>query len=410
MPTAAVPQPVAQPPAAKPQLRKFTAPTMQACLANVRKTLGPTAVVLNTKQIHHKRFFGLLRRESIEITAGTNITPANRRPKTPPTPQQQMRQAQAPGFNRQLLDTPAGHAAAYLGVQQDIGEIKKIVANLQGDFNRHAHGDVPAAWHKAYRRLRDQGLSRGLARKLTYAAGDALPPGKVKCEASLATQLRKEVRRRLPVAGPIPKTGEAGPPVVALIGPTGVGKTTTVAKLAAQLGVVENHKVGLITIDTYRIAAVDQLKKYAEILEVPLHVVNTPAEIGEAVKKLADCDYVLIDTAGRAPTDAAKLAELKAFLHAASPSEVHLVLSATTDKNATATALQRFAGVRADRLIFTKLDETERHGLVLEVAAGEFAERAGRPLPMSYVTAGQAVPDDIEAADAEKLAARIVND
>src|SRR5205085_5547961 len=140
-------------------------------------------------------------------------------------------------------------------------------------------------------------------------------------------KLSELLEKLLPISGPITRKKTTGPHIVALIGPTGVGKTTTIAKLAANLKLRENHSVGLITIDTYRIAAVDQLKKYADIIGSPLRVVNTPEELREAVAAMSDCAFILIDTAGRSPTDTMKLNELKNLLDAVEPDEVHLVLS-----------------------------------------------------------------------------------
>src|SRR5690606_6121989 len=197
--------------------------------------------------------------------------------------------------------------------------------------------------------------------------------------------------------GPITRTAKGRPQIVALIGPTGVGKTTTVAKLAANLKLRENQKVGLITIDTYRIAAIDQLKKYAEIINAPLSVVSHPAEIKDAIARMADHDFILIDTAGRSPRDAVKLKELRAFLEAAAPDEVHLVLSTVCGLDSLKLALERFSGVRADRLIFTKLDEAAEVGVVLNVVAET-------KLPLSYLTHGQDVPNDIDVAAAGRMA------
>ena len=387
-------------------LRKFTANSMAECLQLVRQEMGPKAIVLGTRQIPTKKLFGLIKRETVEITAGQGVrTVPRRRPQAAPEakPNASIAQQQAGGYNPQgLLNTPAAASAAYLGVQQDVGELKRTINELAKQINQNASGDVPAALQAAYRALRDQDINRGLVKQIVFAARDAAPTDKHNCARTIGRLVREEIKKRLPVVGGISQKKGDTPHVVALIGPTGVGKTTTVAKLAASLSA--DAKVGLITIDTYRIAAVDQLKKYAEILELPLHVVTTPAEIKQAIEKLKGCDYVLIDTAGRSPRDQAKLAELKAFLSAASPDEVHLVLSSTCGRDSTRLALQRFAGVRADRLIFTKLDEAAQLGVMLEIATGEVEERSGRPLPLSYVTCGQQVPADIEVANHGKLA------
>jgi len=185
-----------------------------------------------------------------------------------------------------------------------------------------------------------------------------------------------------------------------------VGKTTTIAKLAAAFKLRQKQKVGLITIDTYRIAAVDQLRTYANIIGVPLKVVLTPTELVAAMKDMADCDTVLIDTAGRSPTDQLKLNELSNFIAAAKPTEVHLVLSSTTTQEAMEAALERFSTVRADpapHIIFTKLDEAVSFGVLLNVA-----RTASKVL--SYLTTGQDVPDNIEVGQPRRLARLILGE
>jgi len=197
--------------------------------------------------------------------------------------------------------------------------------------------------------------------------------------------------------GPIQLNPDHTARVVALIGPTGVGKTTTIAKLAANLKLRQNKKVGLITIDTYRIGAVDQLRMYAQIIDVPLKVVLTPAELKEAVAVLADMDVILLDTAGRSQNDDLKIQELKTFLDAAAPHEIHLVLSGTSHQSNMLSAAERFKPLGVDRLILTKLDEAIGFGVVLSVMRKVNAS-------LSYVTTGQDVPDDIEVGNGRKLA------
>src|SRR5207237_1780375 len=128
-------------------------------------------------------------------------------------------------------------------------------------------------------------------------------------------KLAEQLEKLMPVSGPIVRKKLVGPHIVALIGPTGVGKTTTIAKLAAHLKLRESHSVGLITIDTYRIAAVDQLKKYADILDIPLRVVASPEELRAAIDAMSDREFIRVDTAGRSPADTLTLPELKNFLN-----------------------------------------------------------------------------------------------
>src|SRR5207237_1390796 len=141
-------------------------------------------------------------------------------------------------------------------------------------------------------------------------------------------RLTQKLEQMLPVGfgnGVARPTTGGGCRSICLIGPTGVGKTTTIAKLAAAFKLRQKQKVGLITIDTYRIAAVDQLRTYANIIGVPLKVVLTPAELTAAMNDMADCDTILVDTAGRSPSDSLKLNELSGFVEAGSFTEVHLV-------------------------------------------------------------------------------------
>jgi flagellar biosynthesis protein FlhF len=214
-------------------------------------------------------------------------------------------------------------------------------------------------------------------------------------------KLAEHLEKLIPTAGPIVRTKTHGPHVVALIGPTGVGKTTTVAKLAANLKLREKRKVGLITIDTFRIAAIDQLKRYADILGAPLRVVGSPEEMRTAIDSMSDCEHILIDTAGRSPNDSMKLNELKRFLSFAEPDEVFLVLSTTASEGCVELALEKFGEVRVDKLIFTKLDEAAQVGVVLNVV-----RKINKGL--AYITTGQDVPDDIEVGHGKKLAQLIL--
>ncbi|MFC5532472.1 flagellar biosynthesis protein FlhF [Cohnella yongneupensis] len=191
--------------------------------------------------------------------------------------------------------------------------------------------------------------------------------------------------------------------IVQFVGPTGVGKTTTIAKLAAEQAINYRRQVGFITADTYRIAAVDQLRTYADILNVPLEVVFSPSELTRAYKKLDDRDLVFMDTAGRNYRNELFVSEVNSLLAPGEESETILVLSMTHKYSDMKLVASQFAKYGIDQLLLTKFDETDTFGSVLNLIR-EFS------FHISYITCGQTVPDDIRAYDPEELVRRLLGD
>lgn len=183
---------------------------------------------------------------------------------------------------------------------------------------------------------------------------------------------------------------------VALIGPTGVGKTTTIAKLAGRLALIEKKKVGLITIDTYRIGAVEQLKTYAEIMNIPFKVVITLKDMEEAIEALEDCDVILIDTTGRSSKNTMQISELRAFIDKVKANSISLVISSIIKNNDIEIILKGYEDINYDNIIITKLDETNSYGFLYSIIKKS-------KIPISYITVGQNVPDDIRVPSKNEI-------
>lgn len=184
---------------------------------------------------------------------------------------------------------------------------------------------------------------------------------------------------------------------IALVGPTGVGKTTTIAKLAGKLSLIDKKNVGLITVDTYRIGAIEQLKTYAEIMNIPFKVVITIKEMEEAINSMKDCDVILIDTTGRSSKNTMQISELRAFVEKANPDYVSMVISATTKNRDIVNILNGYSDLSYDNVIITKLDETTVYGSLYNIM-----KRSNKPV--KYITTGQNVPNDIIVPTKEELA------
>jgi flagellar biosynthesis protein FlhF len=296
-------------------------------------------------------------------------------------------------------DTPAASAseAAHPALAEELAGLRRMMHELSSQLSAQGTEVVVApGWETVRQRLLDEGLRPEYVAEVEAEVFRGLGLEELQEEEPVAGVARRYFLKHFMVERR--KLAQPGTRrVVALVGPTGVGKTTTVAKLAAQYSLFGNHSVGLLTVDTYRIAAVDQLKTYAEIINLPVEVAFSPQEVKEALARLSDREIILLDTAGRSQKNDAQMDELRAYLDAAKPDEVHLVLSTTTKQRDLDDCLAQFHETGFRQLIFTKLDETDAYGAIFNCA------REAR-CPITYLTFGQNVPDDIEEASQERLA------
>lgn len=299
---------------------------------------------------------------------------------------------QADPHQRRAATTPAD----MVGIHQRLETLQKMILDLGRERRGSSVHDVPPELFQLYTGMIENEVEDELARELVCRAKQHASRGALHERQASATLLTGVIEQELRIAPPItPVKGRRK--VIALVGPTGVGKTTTLAKLAANFRLREGARIGLVTVDTYRIAAVEQLRTYAEIIDLPMRVVTTTAEMRQAMDDLADLDLVLIDTAGRSPKDEVQIQELKSFLEEARVDEVHLVVSLGASPQALEATAANFRAVGPTAVVFTKLDEVSGTGALLNAA------RRLRT-PISYLTTGQDVPDDIEPAQKTRMA------
>ncbi|MBI5017355.1 MAG: flagellar biosynthesis protein FlhF [Deltaproteobacteria bacterium] len=405
------------------RVKKYQAVDMPEALRKIKAELGPDAVILSTRQVKPRGGFGLLSRPILEVTAAAEVEIT-----APPVPAGRVATAYAP--RPAAPPAPAPSHGAYLALQAEVDSLREELTLLSRRTANaatrrppaEADGAVPlGALEAKLDRLLEQtarfdalrlapGLRRlhglleakdldpGLAARVLGFLQEKIDQGAL-AEGREAEGFRELVSRTVRVAGGMPPPADgAGPRVVALVGPTGVGKTTTAAKLAARCALQEKRRVGLVTVDTFRIAAVEQLRTFAKIMDVPLRVALDAEGLRAAVADFADRDLVLVDTAGQSPRDEQALRDLLDLLPAEAGIEVHLVLSVTTRARDLERILRHYGPVRPSRLLLTKLDETDCHGPLLGLP---LASR----LPLSYLTTGQNVPDDIEEATPSRVAA-----
>ena len=366
-------------------LHTYRARSLAEALRLIRQELGPDASVLHTREVG-SRFSRWLGGREIEVTASAVHTAPSRLPE-PAEEDCAVPPADLQDFRRKFREDLLAHSEAAPSLVEQLSQPRIRMGNSHARLRQ---------------RLLAAGLSEATAdRWLTRLDAELVCDPEAHPDRA-QHRLRQIIESELPISGPLPLS-HPGPTVITLVGTTGVGKTTTLAKLAARFRLREQRRVALITADTFRIAAALQLRTYAEIMHAPLEVVATPHEMRAAVLRLSNHDVVLIDTPGRSPRDAAGLDELRLLLAAAQPHATLLVQSCVAGGQALRQAAAAFSGVGASRLILTKLDEAADIGLLpdLLTACG---------LPLCYTTHGQNVPDDIEPASAALLAGLLLGE
>ncbi|MCC2641818.1 MAG: putative Flagellar biosynthetic protein FlhF, binding [Nitrospira sp.] len=389
------------------KVRTFHVKSMQEAIRSIKDTLGPDAVILSTKRVRSwDNGFGLLGGSVLEVMAAIEDDAAVPSP-APSLAQEE--QSHPPLSRAPALPAEESRFQRTLqGAMETFAEKPKVDSRpasvLTGNFPP-AHGrpqdrtgnqgTAIHSFQRVYEDLLAQGVEQltaeGCLRELQETLVD---PGSSQRSSSLQL-LRTVLLSRIKTAGPLLSAG--GEQKVALfIGPSGVGKTSTIAKLATQYGIVEQRSIALITMDTFRPAAVEHLRLYAEVLGIELAVAGSCEAARAAIDHAREAELVLIDTAGFNPYESVAAQRWRGLVNDASPIEAHLVLAAGTRVPDLVVSVSQCVDVPSLRLLFTKLDETTGYGGIFEAT-----HRTG--VPLSYWGTGQRVPDDLMQAQVDRL-------
>ncbi|WP_046175039.1 flagellar biosynthesis protein FlhF [Domibacillus indicus] len=352
------------------KVKKYRASSMPEVMKKVRAELGAQAVILQSKTVYTGGFLGLFKKKNIEVVAAADPNARN-------TPEAQESAPPPPVLQKTALTVPSE-------LTDEMNEMKKMLRDLQKSAS-------PSVYPEVMKPVMDQLEKHHVAKELRDQTASYLL-GKWNTEKAAATEEQFQewaagyLENCLPA---LPLNGKKTAKYFYLLGPTGVGKTTTIAKLASKQVLEDNKNVAFITTDTYRIAAIEQLKTYAGLLNAPINVAYSEDDMKQAVEELQSFDAVFIDTAGRNYLQDQYVSDLKPLImHRPKESGYFLVLSAAAKEEDLHEIIQNFLSVKLDGFIFTKVDETKTKGLIINLM---YTYKVGT----SYITNGQNVPDDL---------------
>lgn len=403
------------------RIKKYTAPSMKEALLMIKKELGEDAMILKTRNLP-KKMFSFGDQKTIEVTAAVDENAKKTEAQLAPLKVSDLGVYSRPGAAKKPApampelhkETPKisektepkteeeSHTPSmtdsfnFHELRDGIYDMKVLLASILATGETAAAGGFAGPWAVLYKRLIDSEIKEDIAVDLIQRLKNTTDSP----DKTINKKFVNVLRECFPVSGPF-TLKDKEPLRVAFIGPTGAGKTTTIAKLAAYYYYNRQKHVSLITADTYRIAAIEQIRAFAEIVNIGLQVIFSPEEVPEALEACENDDIVFIDTAGRSQRNTEHMHELETFLNALNPNEVHLVLSATTKDSDLTDTVKRYKDLRVNRLLFTKLDETARLGNVFNIVSKSV-------IPVSYLTCGQGVPDDIELAQSGRFIQKLL--
>ncbi|MGI6144222.1 MAG: flagellar biosynthesis protein FlhF [Clostridia bacterium] len=371
------------------RVKRYVAVNMQEAMGKIKAELGNNAVILHTRYFKEGGFFGLFGKNYVEVTAaadndGEDVSANN-----------------LAAIKQKINNVNINNDKE---IVTDLTEMHKMMKEMSLMLENLGEPKFPKKGQNLYKLLKKQEVDDKIAQKIVKLTLDEYADSPIQKKEELNRIFFANLLKPIQNIKYQPSKAKKGKPrILTFIGPTGVGKTTTIAKLAAMSAVMEKKKVGLITIDTYRIAAVEQLKTIGDIINVPVNVIFNPENLRESLQEMKDYDVIYIDTAGRSHKNETQVNELKQYLESANSNEIFLVLSSTSKYQDFLDILATYQDVNITSLIITKLDETSNYGSIYNLLYNY-------EYPISYFANGQNIPDDIEAADPIKLVQMLVKE
>lgn len=390
------------------RVKRYIGETVQEAMQKVKMELGRDAIIINTRKVRKRGIAGLFTKPLIEVIATIDNyeRPLNNNTNIINQPKKPEQVNESDSLEKKL--------EKQLSEIYKNDEANKSIKNMELEFN-----EIKSMINKVYSIVKDEdeNISELVNMYLTRLRNNEVEEEiilkiKEKINTELTMQMQEDenvVRNFIHniLLDFFPKHNEDfdnnSKKVMIFVGPTGVGKTTTLAKLAAVYSLSKKKKVGFITSDTYRIAAVEQLRTYSEIIGVPITVIYSPLEFIDAIESFKEKDIIMVDTAGRSHKDKYQLMELKPLLNTDIDRQVYLVISATTKMADCKEIIESYNFLEDYKFLFTKIDETSSTGILLN--APYITKK-----PLSYITIGQNVPDDIEIADVNKIIYSLLGD
>ncbi|GLI50141.1 flagellar biosynthesis regulator FlhF [Tepidanaerobacter syntrophicus] len=379
------------------KIKTYVADNIQEAFYKVKTELGKDAVILQTKHIKKGGLLGFFAKNMVEVVAANDIdiSSVQSAPKKPTIQ-----------VLPDIIKPEAAATTELVQIKSEVKELKDMINKLISvqkqptDDIKADQSNISSPLKDIYNRMSDMEIETDIINAVISGISAEIKEGS--SEIDLRNIFKKEIASLVDATEPIELSRENN--IIAFVGPTGVGKTTTIAKIAAHFSLYKNKRVAMLTTDTFRVGAIEQLRLYGDLMEIPVFVVYNLEDMKLIHKDISNYDLLLVDTMGFNPNNRMQIKKIKGLLDNICPTEIHLVISASTKTCDLIDILNNYKELQYTKIIVTKLDETKSYGVLLNTI------KAAKNCKLSYLTMGQNVPDDIEVASADRIADMILGE